>query len=304
MTELTTSQAWDLVLGGAVSPPVSGAVLGGVTGLNQRFEQPEQKLAALQDAVQYGMDALSLLQRGLEDADLRVRSQAYQSLQAIGFCSPEMERGIPLRVGDQIYSVYESSISYGDDWYYISSAVGEWYHEDFPLYKSGEDSSGIEFDYISDLPQDHQMHPSDAYENPSLVAHFIEQAAAQSKAQIVFQEKIGKLDCQIEMIERAYSSSEPEEDEIEDWEARRNAYRAAFNLRTWVETNGAVIDREVVEDWRDPEFEYEISVLRSLESQKRFDLMREIWQPLGYSALAFVHEYVIDRPCYLRLKAS
>ncbi|MBD2093769.1 hypothetical protein H6F90_01200, partial [Trichocoleus sp. FACHB-591] len=51
-------------------------VLGGLLGLQQRFQQSElaQKLAALQAAATYGTEAIPLLRQGLKDADLSVRS--------------------------------------------------------------------------------------------------------------------------------------------------------------------------------------------------------------------------------------
>lgn len=52
----------DLVLGGQQPPLIAGAVLGGLAGLEQRFEQNDlqEKLTALKQAARY-KDGLSLL---------------------------------------------------------------------------------------------------------------------------------------------------------------------------------------------------------------------------------------------------
>lgn len=286
MSQSSTPNPQDLVLGGKQPPPSTGAVLGGIAGLNQRFEQGDliQKLAALGQATQHE-DGLSLLYRGLEHENLLVRAEAYIQLKTIApmfpTLPPILQRGIPLKAGDRVYAVYRSSVSYGDDWYYIDSDVSDWYHEDYPFYK--ENVSEESFNYISDLPSDNRMHPTDAYEMPNLIAYYIDQTAAEAEAQTVFLGKFGQLNCNVSEI---YPDNESEE----------------FDLIAWVEMNKIFVE-DVLQNWGDSEWAYQARVLTSLHNQRRFDLLREIWGQLGYRPLAFVHEYVIDRPCYLRLTA-
>lgn len=293
MSESSMPNAQDLVLGGEMPPPVGGAVLGGLLGLQQRFEQSElaQKLAALETATKYGAEAIPLLQQGLEDADLTVRSTAYSQLRKMGVSSPDLERGIPLRVGDRIYAVYESSVSYGDDLYYIGNRISEWYEEKHDLYHSSKDAHGHVFECVSDALEDNLLDPYDEGYDPRLIAYYLNAAVAEARAKVIYEEKFDKLGCEIYEIEQY---AELEENDTEE----------AFDLKNWVEMNQIIVDANLPESWGDHDgWSYRNQVMMSLQKQKRFSLLRELWQRLGYGPLAFVHEYVIDRPCYLRLSA-
>jgi hypothetical protein len=276
-------QDCDLVLGGQQPNPINGAVLGGLTGLNQRFEKDDlqQKLAALVEAARH-KDGLSILHRGLEHENLLVRAEAYLQLKALettsGQPSPIIERGIPLRVGDRLYGVYRSAITYGDDWYYIYADLDdlEFYYEDYPFYQSRKDAAGNKFEYIYDSSQD-------SYEYPSLVGYFLDETTARAKAEAVYLEAFARLNCSIYEISV-------------DIEAEQ------LDLKAWVEENQIVVEKVPI-DWQeeDLDWRYQIDVLTSLFNRKRYDLLREIWEPLGYDRLAFVYEHAIDRPCYLRI---
>lgn len=276
----------DLVLGSEQPPPIAGAVLGGIAGLNQRFEQGDvtQKLATLVQAAQH-KDGLSLLERGLEDENLLVRAEAYMQLKAIAPTLPTpppiLQRGIPLKAGDRIYAVYRSSVSYGDDLYYIADCLSTWYHEDYPFYHTSTDVAGDSFEYVSDAPKNNQLEGEDTYHQPRLIAYFTNRKAAETKAEAVYVDKFGQLGCEIWSVDRKHRS---------------------FDLKAWVGANEIVIE-DVLEDWGDSDWAYQARVLTSLHNQKRFELLREIWQQLGFKPLAFIHKYIIDRPCYLRLAA-
>jgi hypothetical protein len=296
MSQPSAPNAQDLVLGGQLPPPVSGAVLGGLAGLEHRFNQANitQKLAALAEAATYGKTALPLLQQGLQDENLQVRMAAYLPLKSLKPNDLELERGLPLRVGDRLYAVYESAVSYGDDWYYIHAEIDdddEDYDDEerFSLYHSGQDSNGQTFEYISNAPGDNQLDPYDEGYEPTWIAYYIDSASAAAKAQIVYEEKFGKLGCEIYEV----NVYEPDEDDTPE----------AFNLKTWVAANKVIVDAKLPGDWRDEDWEYHFQVLMSLQDRKQFSLLRELWQQKRYRPLAFVHEYVIDRPCYLRLTA-
>jgi hypothetical protein len=300
MSQPSTPNAQDLVLGGQLPPPNSGAVLGGLAGLEHRFNQTNvaQKLAALAEAVTYGESALPLLQQGLQDDNLQVRMAAYLPLNSLKPNDLELKRGLPLRVGDRIYAVYESSVSYGDDWYYIHAEIDDddedYDDEDdverFSLYHPSQDSNGQTFEYISNASGDNQRDPYDEGYEPVWIAYYVDAATAEAKAQIVYEEKFGKLGCEIYELD---TYIEPEENEPSE----------TFELKAWVEANQVVVDAEIPEDWGDDDLNYETKVLMSLQNRKQFSLLRELWQQKDYKPLAFVHEYVIDRSCYLRIAA-
>lgn len=307
MSESSLPKAQDLVLGGEMPPPVSGAVLGGLVGLQQRFQQFElaQKLAALEAAATYGAEAIPLLQQGLEAADLTVRSTAYSQLKKLGVLSPDLDRGIPLKVGDRIYAVYESSVSYGDDWYYIHAEIedDEELLEEYPFYHPSQDSNGHTFEYVSDAPQDNQRDPYDEGYEPILIAYCLDSATAEAKAQIVYEEKFGKLDCEIYELDMYVESNEDEleEDDQNADNSPQSKTPTRFNLKAWVEANQVIVDAKLPYNWEEDDWSYRIQVLMSLQNRKQFSLLRELWRQEGYRPLAFVHEYEIDRPCYFRL---
>ena len=81
-------KAYDVVLGGQSSTPMSGAVLGGLAGVKRRLEihpnSPyliEQRLNALKEALNYGKTGLSLVIEALNDKSWRIQRTAYSLLQ-------------------------------------------------------------------------------------------------------------------------------------------------------------------------------------------------------------------------------
>lgn len=75
---------YDAVLGGQLLalPPVDGAVLGGIAGLQHRFSRctAEQKIETLSKALTYGEAGLDLVIQALGDYSEQVRWQAYSIL--------------------------------------------------------------------------------------------------------------------------------------------------------------------------------------------------------------------------------
>ncbi|MBE9010963.1 hypothetical protein IQ250_12165 [Pseudanabaenaceae cyanobacterium LEGE 13415] len=293
MPEQTDPQSTDLVMGGTAPSPIDAVVLGGISGLKARFEHAEieQKRSILSEAIQYGEEGIALLWRGLEDDSLKVRSHSYFLLKSVGVQARELEMGIPLKVGDHIYGVYQSSVTYGDDWYYINSSIDDEEEDDEDwddkpdFYHVGQTKEGKEFVYISEVPgRDPSMSEYDYY-HPSLVRHYIEQVVAEEVAQAVYCNHFSDLYCEIHEIDETWSAPD-------------------IDLRAWVETNNITIDAVFTEDrggWGDQEWQYRCRVLMSLQKQKQFNRLRELWEQLEYSPLGFVHEHLIDRTCYLRL---
>ncbi|NET55863.1 MAG: SUMF1/EgtB/PvdO family nonheme iron enzyme [Symploca sp. SIO2E6] len=72
-------QADDAVLGGEVSPPVGSVILGGIEGVRQRLRGSavEQRLMALQDALNYGETGLELVIEALQDQSPEVQFTAH-----------------------------------------------------------------------------------------------------------------------------------------------------------------------------------------------------------------------------------
>lgn len=133
---------FDAVLGGEAPPPFTGAILGGIEGLYQRFASvlEQARLDALADALKYGNEGVDILVKALKDASLQVRVNAYKILKQSNQALEETSKGIRLNIGDKIYCVYLSSLSYGDDWYYLSDAIHHIDNEDEDYYDDEKES--------------------------------------------------------------------------------------------------------------------------------------------------------------------
>ncbi|MGD1910757.1 MAG: hypothetical protein ACFB2X_07850 [Rivularia sp. (in: cyanobacteria)] len=77
---------FDVVLGGNTSPPVTGAVLGGIEGVKRRLESDDEevRIAALWNALNYGNVGLDLVIAALEDSSLKIKSFAAKILKKFG----------------------------------------------------------------------------------------------------------------------------------------------------------------------------------------------------------------------------
>jgi hypothetical protein len=298
----------DAVLGGDNPAPLHSLVLGGLGGLQQRFETGDEaaKLEALQGAIAYGDEAIGLLSHALTAESLQVRGAAYGLLKQIGSEAAigAAGSGIPLKVGDRIYGVYRSNLSYGDDWCSIHSEINEeWQHEEYPLYRSETDISGNNFFYITDDQKENQYGYEDAEYFPELAAFSLSQSEAKELAEEEYKQAFFSMNVEFGMIERDLDFDDDEdldkaEEDIETATGKRvDEAVARFDIAAWCERNGVEFvrqDDEEVWDVHD-------RLLKQLHDQQREDLLYDIWPQLGYDALAFVHEYEIDRPCYLRL---
>lgn len=70
---------FDIVLGGEKPPPLQGAVLGGIEGVKQRLSSSaiKARVAALNEALNYGDAGLDLVINALQDVNRQVRRSAY-----------------------------------------------------------------------------------------------------------------------------------------------------------------------------------------------------------------------------------
>jgi hypothetical protein len=294
MSNSSMPDSQDPVLSGAMSSSLNDAAQHDRQELVQPFQSLtlEQKLSALTKASNGGEQGIALLNQGLEDADLRVRTEAYRQLKMNGYPSPVLERGIPLRVGDRIYAVYKSNVSYGDDLYYIHHNYDEdaIFIEDYSFYHKTIDSTGDQFEYVSDKPADNELTREDIYYHPSLVAYFVDQKIAEEIKDISCLEKFENLGCDIFQICPGAIDT-------------RKSYQESIDFLEWSEGRNIKIEPEVWYDYEADEvnYEYEMKLIQILYEQKKFELLRELWTQLGYYPLAFVHDHLIDRPCYLKL---
>jgi hypothetical protein len=297
-----TSESHDAVLGGDRPAPLTGLVLGGLSGLQQQFGTQDigVQIAALVNAVDFGDEAISLLLQGLNSEVLQIRGIAYDLLKQIG--SPAAiaaaGEGVPLKVGDRVYAVYRSSLSYGDDWYSINGSINEWYLEYHPIYRLSKDSAGQDFVYITDeqIKREYNFNEDDYdYDEfeycPQILQFFLVQSAAKAFAEKEHKQEFFNMSAEFIMIERDVDYEEDEED------GSRRYIVGRINLEDWCRHNRIEFSRRENEDlWY-----AESRLLKQLKDQKQADLLYDLWSQIGYEPLVFVHEYTIDRPCYLRL---
>ncbi|MEO0933221.1 MAG: HEAT repeat domain-containing protein [Cyanobacteria bacterium J06641_2] len=73
---------YDAVLGGQNQAPEGAAVLGGIEGVKLRLnnENPEVRIKALQQALNYGEAGIDLIIKALEDESPQVQIKAYSLL--------------------------------------------------------------------------------------------------------------------------------------------------------------------------------------------------------------------------------
>ncbi len=89
----------DAVLGGHAAIPTGAVILGGWDGVRRRLasSRPEERLAALPEALQYGQRGLNLVMRALGDRAPEVQQSAYALLQ--NRTEPKVMRAV-----DQFYA--------------------------------------------------------------------------------------------------------------------------------------------------------------------------------------------------------
>jgi hypothetical protein len=285
-----SSMSQDAVLGGDNPAPLHSLVLGGLGGLQQRFETGDEaaKLAALQGAIAFGDEAIGLLSQALTAESLQVRAVAYALLKQMGseVAIVAAGVGIPLKVGDRIYAAYRSALSYGDDFYTINDSISDWYLEECPLYRSKTDENSNQVSYITDDKNAKPRYYDDEGFFPVLLQFFLEQPGAEALS--IREYKQAFLTMGVDFWEIARDFDEDDEEV---------GYVSRINIADWCDRHSIEFAQEEHED----SFDAENRLLNLLLDQEAADLLYDIWPQLGHGALAFVHEYEIDRPCYLCL---
>lgn len=274
----------------------------------------EQKLAALLEAT-HSANGISRLYEGLEDDDLKVRSFAYEQLKIIGETSAELERGIPIRNCDHIYAVYQSKIFWDGDMYYIDieNSFNSPGSPDPDSFHTKEDSAGNIFEYLSDSPDDNLPRIQGKMYLTAcryLFAYCLDKLAAQAKKEEAYIKAFAKLPCRITSIVPDRKYYEYVEIYGQRLITKSNFDPGIFNLESWVEENGIVIEDKLKaklsgwDEYNQLDYGYSLAVIESLYNQKRFDLLRGIWPLVGHKPMAYICEYSFHRPYYLQIHSK
>ncbi|MBW4473106.1 MAG: hypothetical protein KME45_22415 [Stenomitos rutilans HA7619-LM2] len=291
-------QQSDLVLGGHVHPPTSGAILGGIQGLHQRLEvaSPDQKVELLPQSLSYGEAGIDLLVEAVNDAVLIVRATACQLLQKID--SPKAQQaiadGLLLNPGDRIYTVYESYLGYNDCWYYLADSV-----EEICRAYDGVNS-------LSEFYNEYQH---------GLVSQHLSQANAEIAAQVHHQWRALK--------ENISDIGQNESFRLIEWCKTNNVLvrlpgesRSAFEQRInsfYSLQNDLKLGKEQqsiwkewekddyeIDDWWEIQRDLECKVVEILKSSQQYELLGQLWLE-AVGCLAFVHEEIVTAPTYVKV---
>lgn len=292
---------FDAVFGGQVPPPVNGAVNGGIKGLHQRFASLNEqvRLETVANASNYGDERIDILVRALKDPSLQIRVKAYQILKQSNKAESETRLGIRLNIGDKIYCVYRSALSYGDDWYYFIDSIDddededeydeedEWNEDEdkFQFYKplSDDDEDGY-LHYITDARERCEMngilyHLVHSHDKPDLNSLHMDIDKAETTAKCLHRQQLLQLD---EELGHIYIQYDHENEVLSQWCQDNNvSIKCNENEYAW---------------------DFQARIFKKLQKSSDIDLLNRYWEFILPKSrrLAFVHECIIDRKCYLQ----
>lgn len=282
---------FDTVLGRQVPPPVTGAVLGGIEGLRQRFASVNEqvRLDAMANALNYGDEGIDILVQALKDTSLQVRVRAYEILKQSNKAELEIQSGIRLNVGDKIYCVYRSSLYYGDDWFYLRDTIhgiedeDEDYYEyeeeseENLFYKSqSDDGDGYAY-YITSVKENKEYFTSEYYK-PVFISPHISKQEAEKAAEILHRKRLLQVDVEFGMI---LGENHYEKEQLKQW-CQENHLSINYSYNQNLDA-------------------FKLRVYIFLQENLNIELINKLWEyTLTDRRLAFVHEFIIDRKCYLR----
>jgi hypothetical protein len=297
----------DVVMGGQVSPPTGGAILGGMEGLQQRFTggDSEQRVEVLADALDYGRAGVDFLLEALNDAVLNVRVAAYRHLQQVvsertnqknadgtpqwwqqleSTLIPEqvqrsLAKGIPLKKGDRLYRVYISAIDYDDSYYTLLDSVQAYEAHDFCY--DGELLHPVERYLFRDQAEQIAQDLHRTILSNGNFAEFNQRHQLQLKPSDYY---LFKITGDLRDFYRSGNQS------IRDW---CMAHSIDIDLSDYV-------DEEMPEDDEQGEYWWEAQeeVLEQLQDQKNYSLLEEFCNLIGMGRFTFVHEESVDRDDY------
>lgn len=289
----------DSVLGGQVPSPTSSLILGGIEGLQQRFAiapSPE-KVELLLQTINYGEAGVDLLIGALNDAEIKVRTTAYELLREITSekARNALAHGFPLSVGDRVYHVYQSVIAYNDCWYYLVETL-----------EDAED-----------------------WKEPELIASYLSKENADKKALLYHQllaaetawdlSDVGgrseyRRNFELEHLEQWCSENQifsrrPDENDVDFAERLRKIFGATeqFDLSASLWEQFQMEDCNLDAWYADQAFcgrllnegrwEFENRITALLKASQNYELLGQLWiQSAG--RFTFVHEEIITRPSY------
>ena len=273
---------YDAVLGGNSPPPIYGAVLGGIEGLKGRLEtgNKQQRVESLADAIKYGDAGIDLLIEALNDGEIEIRAKAFQLLQNVesGKVKQIINKGIPLKKGDKLYSVYESIIDYNDYCYDL-------------------------IDYIDD--------EDDYYDfEGQLLSQHISKENAEAVALKYHCWRTLKED----ILEIGWNECDGlrEKFNIISWCKNHNIpirlpdeSNSQFEQRLIAKLNNIKVSQHIYQDvdinkynW-DIRNQLEVKTINYLKENHKFELLGQLWFD-AVGKLAFVHEESIEKETYLK----
>ncbi len=273
---------YDAVLGGNSPPPISGAVLGGIEGLKRRLEtgNTQQRVDCLADAIKYGDAGIDLLIEALDDEEIEVRAKAFQLLQDVDSEKVRqiVNKGIPLKKGDKLYSVYESIIDYND------------YCYDLIDYIDDEDDY---YDFEGQLLSQHILK-----ENAEAVA--LDYHRWRTLKENILE--IGWNEC--DGLRESFN--------IINWCKNHNIpirlpdeSNSQFEQRLIAKLNNIKVSQHIYQDvdinkynW-DIRNQLEVKTINYLKENHKFELLGQLWFD-AVGKLAFVHEESIEKETYLK----
>ncbi|GJD23960.1 hypothetical protein RIVM261_089160 [Rivularia sp. IAM M-261] len=275
---------FDAVKGGQLPPPLNGAVLGGIEGLRQYLASLDEqvRLDAVANASEYDDEGIDILVKALKDTSLQVRVNAYKVLKELNKAESEIAKGIRLNVGDNIYCVYRSSLSYGDDFYYLEDST----HQDYITYQDEEecfykpqldDGDGYAH-YITALKEKKKSY-WDYGGLPEWTSLHIFKGRAKEAAKNLHIQRLLEIDDEYGMI---YNQPFYNKDQ----------------LSQWCNNNGLCIVN-LDEDEYDNEFQ--IRIFKFLQQSGDINLLEKFWKFTVKGRLAFVYKRKINRKCYFRV---
>lgn len=273
---------YDAVLGGNSPPPIYGAVLSGIEGLKGRLEtgNKQQRVESLADAIKYGDAGIDLLIEALNDGEIEIRAKAFQLLQNVesGKVKQIVNKGIPLKKGDKLYSVYESIIDYND------------YCYDLIDYIDDEDDY---YDFEGQLLSQHILK-----ENAEAVA--LKYHCWRTLKEDILE--IGWNEC----------DGLREKFNIISWCKNHNIpirlpdeSNSQFEQRLIAKLNNIKVSQHIYQDvdinkynW-DIRNQLEVKTINYLKENHKFELLGQLWFD-AVGKLAFVHEESIEKETYLK----